>query len=354
MKGGGQANQETGKMQHNDHCHDSIAIIGIGCRYPGAPDPDCLWRVLRDGGHCIGEIPAERFGPLETLFDPRPAIPGRIMSRFGGFLDDIERFDAEFFGIAPLEARQLDPQQRLLLEVAWEALEDAGIPAGGLMGSPTGVFIGSWLQDFESRLIGDPLSDDLRRIDLHTTTGSGRYALAGRISYVFGFQGPSLVVDTACSSSLVAVHLACRSLSQGESQIALAGGVNILLSPYITVAYSQSRMMAPDGRCKFGDARADGYVRSEGCGLVVLKPLSKAVADGDGIYAVIHGSAVNNDGRSSGDLTTPGASAQEDLLRSAYRDAGVVPARVHYVEAHGTGTRAGDPVELTALGRVLS
>ncbi len=333
---------------------EPIAIIGIGCRFPGVVGPEDLWKLLEAGGSVVDEIPGDRFGDLARLFDPRPATPGKMMSRFGGFLKDIERFDADFFGIAPLEAERMDPQQRILLEVAWEALEQAGIPAGRLSGTSAGVFIGSWLQDFETRLIGDPLADDLRNIDLYTTTGSGRYPLAGRISYFMGLQGPSLVVDTACSSSLVAIHLACRSLLQHECDIALAGGVNVLLTPYITVAYSQSRMMAPDGRCKFGDAKADGYVRSEGCGMVVLKPLAKALSDGDPIWAVIHGSAVNNDGRTSGYLTTPGIDGQADVLRKAYFHAGIAPGRVQYVEAHGTGTLAGDPVELGALGGVLS
>ena len=332
----------------------SIAIIGIGCRYPKASDAASLWRILRNGESTVGEIPEERFGPIDNFFDDRPATPGRLMSRYGGFLKDIERFDANFFGISPLEARQMDPQQRVLLEVAWEALEDAGIPPSRLSGTSAGVFIGSWLQDFETRLIGDPLADNLRKLDLYTTTGSGRYPLAGRLSFFLGLNGPSLVVDTACSSSLVAIHLACSSLLQNESEIALAGGVNIILTPYITVAYSQSKMMAPDGRCKFGDASANGYVRSEGCGVVVLKPLAKAVVDGDSIYAVIHGSAVNNDGRTSGYLTSPGSGGQEDLLEKAYRNAGVSPGLVQYVEAHGTGTRAGDPIELGALGAVLS
>jgi myxalamid-type polyketide synthase MxaE and MxaD len=188
---------------------EPIAIIGIGCRFPGVVGPEELWKLLEAGGSVVDEIPGDRFGDLARLFDPRPATPGKMMSRFGGFLKNIELFDADFFGIAPLEAERMDPQQRILLEVAWEALEQAGIPAGRLSGTSAGVFIGSWLQDFETRLIGDPLADDLRNIDLYTTTGSGRYPLAGRISYFLGLQGPSLVVDTACSSSLVAIHLAC-------------------------------------------------------------------------------------------------------------------------------------------------
>jgi acyl transferase domain-containing protein/acyl carrier protein len=326
----------------------AVAIIGIGCRFPGSvTDPAGFWKLLSDGVNAITEIPADRID-LGHFFDPRPATPGRMMTRWGGFLDGIDEFDAYFFGISPREAERLDPQQRLLLETAWEALEDAGQDIGQLEGSAAGVFVGQWLSDFEARLFADPES-----VDFQMTTGSGRYAASGRISYCLGLRGPSLTLDTACSSSLVAVHLAARSIRNGESTLALAGGVNVILQPHISVAYSQSRMMAPDGHCKFGDAQGDGYVRSEGAGLVVLKPLDRAIADGDRIYAVIRGGAINNDGRSSGSMGTPSRVGQEELLRSAYRDAGVAPARVGYVEAHGTGTRAGDPVELGALGAVL-
>ena len=271
------------------------------------------------------------------------------MTRWGGFLDQIDLFDASFFGISPREADRLDPQQRLLLEVAWEALEDAGQPQERLSGSDASVFIGMWLNDYEGRMFADPAG-----VDFYMTTGSGRYSASGRLSYVLGLQGPSLTIDTACSSSLVAVHLACRSLWSGECSLALAGGANVILQPQISIAYSQSKMMAPDGRCKFGDAGANGYVRSEGAGIVVLKPLSAALGDGDPIYALIQGSAVNNDGRSSGYMATPARIGQEQLLRRAYRDAGVSPGSVNYVEAHGTGTSAGDPVEIGALGCVLS
>ncbi|QRR36010.1 SDR family NAD(P)-dependent oxidoreductase [Hydrogenophaga sp. YM1] len=325
-----------------------IAVVGIGCRFPGGvTDPTGFWRLLAEGVDAIGEIPADRID-LGHYFDPRPATPGRMMTRWGGFLDGIDRFDAGFFGISPREAERLDPQQRLLLETAWEALEDAGLDARGLEGSRTGVFVGQWLSDFEARLFADP-----EGVDFFMTTGSGRYASSGRLSYLLGLRGPSLTLDTACSSSLAAVHLAARSVRSGESEIAIAGGVNIILQPHISVAYSQSRMMAPDGRCKFGDARGDGYVRSEGAGLVVLKPLDKALADGDRVYAVIRGSALNNDGRASGSMGTPSQAGQEALLRSACEDAGIDPAQVGYVEAHGTGTRAGDPVELGAIAAVL-
>lgn len=328
---------------------EPIAIIGIGCRFPGGvSNPETFWQLLCDEVDAIGEIPPTRID-VDTYYDSRPATPGKMMTRWGGFLDQIDQFDAYFFGIAPREAQQLDPQQRLLLEVAWESLEDAGLVAGRLNGTKTGVFVGLWLSDYEARMFADPAA-----ADFHMTLGSGRYSASGRISYSFGFQGPSITVDTACSSSLVAVHLACQSLWSGECSLALAGGANVILQPHISVAYSQSRMMAPDGRCKFGDARADGYVRSEGGGMVVLKPLSQALADGDPIYAVIRGSGVNNDGRTSRNLATPGRQGQAALLHQVYQDAGVPPKHVQYIEAHGTGTRAGDPVELDALGSVLA
>ena len=326
---------------------EPIAIVGIGCRFPGAHGPRAFWELLRGGVDAIGEIPASRFD-ADRYYDAEPATPGRITTRWGGFLADADKFDADFFGMSPREADRLDPQQRWLMETACEALEDAGAVPPQLSGSQTGVFIGMWTNEYEARLFRDP-----RAIDFYMTVGSGRYSASGRLSYLFGLQGPSLTLDTGCSASLVAVHLACQSLWAGESTLALAGGVNAILEPSVSIAYSQSRMVAPDGRCKFGDASADGYVRSEGAGLVVLKPLSSALRDGDRIYALIRGSAVNNDGRSSGFLTTPGGVGQEEALRLAYRHAGVSPGEVDYVEAHGTGTRAGDPVEIQALGAVL-
>ncbi len=327
----------------------SIAIVGIGCRFPGGVcDAESFWGLLREGRDVIGEIPPDRFD-LSHYYDARPATPGRVMTRWGGFLERLEEFDPLFFGISPREAERLDPQQRLLLETAWEALEDAGQDVNALEGSATGVFVGQWLSDFENRLF-----TDAEAVDFYMTTGSGRYASSGRISYLLGLTGPSITIDTACSSSLVAVHLAVSSLRSGECTVALAGGANTILQPHISVAYSQSRMMAPDGRCKFGDASGDGYVRSEGAGIVVLKRLDRALADGDRIYAVIRGSASNNDGRSSGSMGTPSRVGQEALLRAAYRDAQLSPGRVGYVEAHGTGTRAGDPVELGALSTVLA
>ncbi|MBL8341591.1 MAG: SDR family NAD(P)-dependent oxidoreductase [Rubrivivax sp.] len=326
----------------------AVAIVGIGCRFPGGVvDPQGLWQLLSQGRDAVGEIPPERID-LARYFDPRPATPGHMSTRWGGYLERLEEFDAGFFGIAPLEAERMDPAQRLVLETAWEGLEDAQVDTATLDGSRTGVFIGQWLSDFEGRLFSDPDT-----VDFYMTTGSGRYATSGRLSYLLGLRGPSFTVDTACSSSLVAVHQAVRSLREGECTLALAGGVNVILQPHIHIAYSQSRMMATDGRCKFGDARGDGYVRSEGAAMLVLKPLAAARADGDRIYAVIRGSAVNNDGRSSGSMGTPSRTGQAELLRTAYTDARIDPAEVGCIEAHGTGTRAGDPVELGALADVL-
>jgi acyl transferase domain-containing protein/acyl carrier protein len=326
-----------------------IAIVGIGCRFPGGvTDAASFWQLLVEGRDAIGEIPGDRID-LARYYDPRPATPGRMMTRRGGFLERIDEFDASFFGISPREAERLDPQHRLLLETAWEALEDAGQDVLGLDGSATGVFMGQWTSDFENRLFADP-----EGVDFAMTLGSGRYAAAARVSYVLGLRGPSLSIDAACSSGLACVHLAVRSLRSGECPLALAGATNLILQPHIHVAYSQSRMMSPAGQCRFGDAGGDGYVRSEGVAVVVLKPLPQALVDDDRVYAVIRGSAVNNDGKSSGSMGRPSRIGQVELLRAACADAGVSPGEIGYVEAHGTGTRAGDPVEIAALSEVLA
>ncbi len=325
-----------------------IAIIGIGCRFPGGVDsPAEFWKLLTDKVDAIGPMPAGRFD-LEQYYSPTPADPGKIITREGGFLNEIDRFDAAFFGISPREASAMDPQQRLLLEVAWEALEDAGLSAQRVAGSNTGVYIGMWTNEYEDKMYA--ASDN---IDLYVTTGGGRYSASGRLSYMLDMHGPSLTVDTACSSSLVAIHLACQSLWSGETTQALAGAVNLILMPQISIGYSRSRMLSPDARCKFGDASANGYVRSEGAAAILLKPLDQAQADGDPIYAVILGSATNNDGHSSGLLVAPSGQGQTMMLRDAYQQAGVSPSTIQYVEAHGTGTAVGDPVELQALGTVL-
>ncbi|MGH9595005.1 MAG: polyketide synthase, partial [Bryobacteraceae bacterium] len=306
---------------------EPIAIIGLSCRLPGAPDPDAFWRVLRDGRETVEEYPGGRFEDLDRLYSANGFQSAPPASRRGGFLPGLDRFDAQFFGISPREAALLDPHQRLLLEVAWETLEDAGLPAAKIAGTRTGVFAGMWTSDYEHNAF--ELSRDL---DFYATTGGGRYSASGRISYFLDLRGPSLTVDTACSSSLVAIHLACQSLRRGEAEMALAGGVNVILGPEITQIYSAAKMLAPDGRCKFGDASANGYVRSEGAGLLLLKPLTRALADGDSIRAVIRGSATNNDGRSSGLLISPSRSGQELLLRQAFQDAGVTPGDVDYIE----------------------
>ncbi|HZI03461.1 MAG TPA: beta-ketoacyl synthase N-terminal-like domain-containing protein, partial [Archangium sp.] len=327
---------------------EPVAIIGMACRFPGATTPESFWRLLREGSNAITEVPAERFdvGALYAQGEPRP---GQVSSRWGGFLEGVERFDAAFFGISPREAEGMDPQQRLLLEVAWEALEAAGQVPSRLMRSRTGVFVGLMSHDYLDLLREQ---GGLERIDLYAGTGNAASAAAGRLSYFLGLQGPSVAVDTACSSSLVAVHLACQSLRGGESDMALAGGVNVILRPDATVMLSQARALSPQGQCKAFDASADGFVRSEGCGVVVLKRLSAALAEGEPILAVIRGSAVNQDGRSSG-LTVPNGLAQQELLRQALANARVAAADLSYVEAHGTGTALGDPIEVQALGAVL-
>jgi acyl transferase domain-containing protein/acyl carrier protein len=329
---------------------EPIAIIGIGCRFPGSSGPAEFWQLLRDGVDAITEIPPDRFA-VDSVYDPEPGTPGKIINRAGGFLRGIDQFDASFFGISPREASRMDPQHRLLLEVTWEALEDAGLTPPRLAGSDTGVFIGATTADYED--IQYHLRDR-SEIDLHVATGTARSVLSGRISYFFDLQGPSLTVDTACSSSLVAAHLACESLWNGESRLAIAGGVNLILLPELSMPFSRARMLAADSRCRFGDATASGFVRSDGIGVVLLKPLSKAQADQDHIYAVIVGTAINNDGRSSGLLATPSSEGQQAVLRKAYRNAGLSPGDVQYVEAHGTGTSAGDPIEVQSLGTVLA
>ncbi|QGV80132.1 type I polyketide synthase [Streptomyces ficellus] len=325
---------------------DPIAVIGLSCRLPGAPDPDSFWRLLRDGTSAVSEAPEGRWD-VDTLYDPDPNAPGRMNTRWGGFIDGVGHFDPEFFGISPREAASMDPQQRLLLELAWEALENAGLVPDTLRSTPTGVFVGAVNGDYEL-LLHRSGRDAIGR---HSLTGTQRGMLANRLSYTFGLRGPSLTVDSGQSSSLVGVHLACESLRSGESRIALAGGVNLNLAPEATIGTSKFGAMSPDGRCYTFDERANGYVRGEGGGLVVLKPLSAALADGDTVLAVIRGSAVNNSGAAK-TLTTPDRNAQEAVISAACRRAGVDPAQVGYVELHGTGTKVGDPIEAAALGAV--
>ncbi|MBI1357394.1 MAG: SDR family NAD(P)-dependent oxidoreductase [Acidobacteria bacterium] len=326
---------------------EPIAIVGAGCRFPGGvTDLDSYWRLLQGGVDAITEIPAERWD-VDAYYDPDPTAPGKMATRCGGFLDGVDRFDPAFFGVSPREAVSMDPQQRLLLEVAWEALENAGIPAQKLARSRTGVFVGICSNDYLRHHLSGP-----EQLDAYISSGNAHSIAAGRLSYTLGLQGPCMAIDTACSSSLVAVHLAVQSLRTGESELALAGGVNLILAPDGTVALSQAQMLAPDGRCRTFDAAAAGYGRSEGCGVVVLKRLADAQRDQDRILAVIRGSAVNQDGRSNG-LTAPNGLAQQEVIRAALANAGVDASEIGYIETHGTGTALGDPMEVEALQAVF-
>ncbi|MEU7649826.1 type I polyketide synthase [Streptomyces huasconensis] len=320
-----------------------IAIVGMGCRLPGIESVDELWDVLTANADHVTPVPSDRFD-MSEWYDSTPMTRGRTVSRHGGFLVDPFGFDAAFFGISPVEARTMDPQQRLLLHVVWEALESAGIRPSQLAGSRGGVFVGQATSEYAET---DPRSHDP---DVRGMVGSRlRAVTAGRVSYALDLRGPSVVLDTACSSSLVAVHAARQSLLTGESDLCIAAGVNVILSPHDFVAYSQGDMLSPEGRCRFGDARADGFVRSEGVGVVVLKRLDDALRDGDAVHAVLLGSATTNDGAASGLLLHPSVEGQAAMVREACRSAGVEPSELDYVEAHGTGTRVGDGVELQAL-----
>lgn len=328
---------------------EPIAVVGIGCRFP--PDIDsaeAFWALLARGGDAITEIPVDRWDS-DFYYDPDVNAPGKICTRHGGFLQYKDMFDAQFFKISPREATYMDPQQRLLLEVAWEALENGNIPAEQVCGSDGGVFIGISGFDYGC-LLQEYLPED--EIDPSVGTGSSHSPAAGRISYVLGMQGPSISLDTACSSSLVAVHAACESLRKKECSLALAGGVNMMLSPYNHIIFSRAHMLSRDGRCKAFDESADGYARSEGAGLLVLKRLSDAVANRDTILAAIRGGAVNQDGASGG-LTVPNGPAQQEVIRRALDNARLKAADVDYVEAHGTGTALGDPIEMNALSEVF-
>lgn len=325
-----------------------IAIVGIGCRFPGGvTGPDAFWQFLMDGTDAVGEeIPAQRWD-MHRYYHPDPTRPGKLYTPRAAFLSDVDQFDASFFGIPPGEASRMDPQQRTLLEVCWEALEDGGLVPQELTGSRTGVFIGISSNDYGMLQI-----QDVNSVNAYTNAGQTCSIASNRISYLFDFHGPSFSVDTACSSSMVALHLACQSLSKGECSLALAGGVSIVLEPALSVGLSKAYMLSPHGQCRAFDAEANGYVRGEGAGVVVLKPLDQALADGDSIYAVLLSTGINQDGRTPG-LHQPSRAAQEALLRQVYAQAGIDPTKVSYVEAHGTGTTVGDFMEGNALGTVL-
>lgn len=325
---------------------EPIAVVGMACRFPGAPTVDAFWDLLIEGRSAIGEVPADRWD-LEAYFHADPDRAGKMYTRKAGFLDRIDLFDAGFFGISPREAAALDPQQRLALEVAWEALEDAAYPFANLRGSATGVYLGITSQDYGQL----QFQHNRERLDIHNLTGTLSSFAAGRLSYVFGLEGPSMAIDTSCSSSLVALHTACAGLRNGECETAISGGVNAILLPDWNIVLSRARMMAPDGFCKTFDRAADGYVRGEGCGMVILKTLSRAKADGDRIRGLILGSALNSDGRSGG-LTVPSGKAQAAVIRQSLRQGEVEPSSVSFIESHGTGTSLGDPIEIHALGEV--
>lgn len=329
---------------------EPIAVVGIGCRLPGGVDnADEFWTLLTEGGNGVVRVPEDRWD-ADEYYSPDHSVPGTICNREGGFLTSWkpDEFDAEFFAISHREAAGMDPQQRLLLEVAWEALEHAGINARSLRGTSTGVFVGLTTSDYYASFIGKLRPEE---IDPYIPFGSAPNFAAGRLSYFLGVRGPAVVSDTACSSSLVSIHLACQSLRRGESDYALAAGVNLILTPQNNIACSRWGMLAPDGTCKTFDADANGYVRSEGCGVVVLKRLSDAQRDGDRVLAVVRGSAVNQDGASSGQ-TVPNGPAQQALMRRTLESSRLSPADIDYIEAHGTGTALGDPIELDALNEV--
>ncbi|MBE9029051.1 hypothetical protein IQ266_04660 [filamentous cyanobacterium LEGE 11480] len=321
-----------------------IAIIGIGCRFPGASTPDEFWKLLQNGVDAVTQPPTDRIGinysNLGSGLDAK--------STWGGFLKEIDQFDPRFFGITPAEATLLDPQQRLLLEVTWNALEDAGQVIANLAGSQTGVFLGIGSGNHYSQLVA--ATDEP---SVHDLTSDNTAIAANRISFQFNFQGPSVAINTACSSSLVAVHQACQSLLLGESTLAVAGGVNLLLSGQSTVKLAKAGLISSAGRCCSFDANADGYVRGETVGVVILKPLAQAQADGDRIYGVIQGSAVNHNGRGNG-LTAPNPQSQKSLLKRAYEQANISPAQVQYIEANGSATSLGDALELKAIGEVVA
>ncbi len=334
-----------------------IAIVGIGCRFPGARGPRELWHLLREGRNAVREVPEHRrllgFN-IDEVYDPRPGIPGKISSRRAGFLDHPERFDPQAFGLSPRDAIGMEPQQRLACEVVWDALEDAGIPVESLMRERVSVMFGHMAEDYSREQIAVLGEDRFRRnMDVWAAGGIARAVLSGRISFLLGVRGPSFTVDTACSSSLLTVHLACQSLWSGEVHLAIAGGVNAFITPEGMIALSRVGMLSPDGCCKAFDDGANGFVRAEGAGAVILKPLEAAIAAGDPIYAVIRGTGFSADGRDGGHMMAPGREGQAQAMRDAYERAGIAPSEVHFVETHGTGTVIGDPVEVGALADVM-
>ena len=328
---------------------EAVAIIGIGCRFPGGvTDIESFWQLLAEGRDVVTEVPADRWN-VERFYDAEPGLAGKSIAKRGGFLDQIDQFDPQFFGISPREAPYIDPQQRLMLETAWEALEDAGVVLDLERGTDIGVFVGVSHNDYQNIQGG---GTDRAGISAHSPTGSAHSIAANRISYSLNLKGPSMSMDTACSSALTAVHVACEQLRTGRCRMALAGGVTVIITPDGFIGFSQAGMLSPDGKCKAFDAAANGFVRAEGAGVVLLKLLSQAIADGDPIQGVILGTALNQDGHTNG-ISLPSPEAQAQLVRDACADAGISPSQVGFVEAHGTGTAVGDPIEATALAEAL-
>lgn len=328
---------------------EHIAIIGIGCRFPGGVnDTESFWKILAEGRDVVSDVPADRWN-VERFYDAEPGVAGKSIAKRGGFLDEIDQFDPQFFGISPREAPYIDPQQRLLLETAWEAIDDSGIVLDFENGTDIGVFVGISHNDYQNIQGG---ATDRSGISAHSPTGNAHSIAANRVSYCFNLSGPSLATDTACSSALTAVHIACEQLLSGKCKMALAGGVTVIITPDGFIGFSQAGMLSPDGKCQAFSAEANGFVRGEGAGIVLLKPLSQALADGDPIHGVIMGSALNQDGHTNG-ISLPSTEAQAQLVRDACADAGIHPSQVDFVEAHGTGTAVGDPIEATALAEAL-
>jgi acyl transferase domain-containing protein/NADPH:quinone reductase-like Zn-dependent oxidoreductase/SAM-dependent methyltransferase/acyl carrier protein len=328
---------------------ECIAVIGIGCRFPGGVnDTESFWKLLAEGRDVVSEVPADRWN-VERFYDAEPGVAGKTIAKRGGFLDAIDQFDPQFFGISPREAPYIDPQQRLLLETAWEAIEDAGVVLDLERGTDIGVFVGVSHNDYQNIQGG---AADRSSISAHSPTGNAHSIAANRISYCFNLKGPSMSMDTACSSALTAVHIACEQIRAGRCKMAMAGGVTVMLTPEGFIGFSQAGMLSPDGKCKAFSAEANGFVRGEGAGIVLLKRLSQAIADGDPIHGVIMGSALNQDGHTNG-ISLPSPEAQAQLVRDACADAGINPSQVDFVEAHGTGTAVGDPIEATAIARAM-
>src|SRR5881394_970769 len=328
---------------------ERIAIIGVGCRFPGSvSSKDALWKLLIEGREGIIEVPPDRWN-VARYYDAEPGVGGKSIASRGGFIDAIDQFDPQFFGISPREAPYVDPQHRLLLETSWEAIENAGLVLDFQKGSDIAVFVGISHNDYQGI---QSTAFDHFGIAPHTATGSAHSIAANRISYCLNLRGPSVAMDTACSSALTAVHTACEHIWAGRGDLALAGGVTVMITPGGFIGFSQASMLSPEGRCAAFDASASGFVRGEGAGIVLLKRLSQAIADGDPIQGVIVGTALNQDGHTNG-ISLPSAEAQARLVRDACRDAGVSPEKIGFVEAHGTGTAVGDPIEAHALAEAL-